>query len=253
MPLSDQELLENAETLKALLVLRATEGSGDENQYQELRRSLLREPRLRGKVPQFLKGCRTLAEFWGFIKPSRPTWADRRECLRVEFDPLLTALEQGLGTPADEVISAGLSIVDADHVKATWDKALERRNGDPEGAITLARTLLENVCKHILGECGIPYTNNDDLPKVYYKVAERLNLAPSQHTEESFKKILGSSQAIVNGLAELRNTLGDAHGTGKLPANPSPRHAELAVNLAGTMATFLIATWEVQKGGRGSE
>jgi hypothetical protein len=30
---------------------------------------------------------------------------------------------------------------------------------------------------------------------------------------------------------------------------PAPRHAELAVNLAGSMATFLIATWEGRSGG----
>jgi hypothetical protein len=29
---------------------------------------------------------------------------------------------------------------------------------------------------------------------------------------------------------------------------PKPRHAELAVNLAGTMASFLVATWREQQG-----
>jgi hypothetical protein len=245
--LSEQELLEKAEELKKLLVMRATEGGGDDSEYQVLRRALLSEPRVNDKLPLFLKSCRTLSEFWGFIKSQSPKWAERREILRSVFDPLLTALETGLGTPADDAVSAKLSTINADNVRRAWSTALERRTRDPEGAITMAKTLLEHVCKHILDERGTSYTDKDDLPKLYHKVAEQLNLAPSQHTEETFRKILGATQTIVNGLGELRNSLSDAHGKGKLAANPSLRHAELAVNLAGTMATFLVATWETKK------
>lgn len=244
--MSETELLQKAVELKEGLVKRAHGGQLEEADYQALRRTLTSDSRLRNVLPTFVRDCRTVSEYWDFIK-GQGSWANRREFLKLEFGPLLSALEQGLGTPADGVISAGLSVVDAEYVKDTWDKALERRNGDAEGAITLARTLLENVCKYILDESGIGYTNNDDLPKLYHKAAEQMNLAPSQHSEESFKKILGSSQAIVNGLAELRNTLGDAHGTGKVAAKPSARHAQLAVNIAGAMATFLVSTWEFKK------
>ncbi|WP_246715459.1 abortive infection family protein [Rhizobium sp. BK512] len=38
-----------------------------------------------------------------------------------------------------------------------------------------------------------------------------------------------------------------AHGKGgKLPVRPSPRHANLAVNMAGAMATFLVETFITQ-------
>jgi hypothetical protein len=49
---------------------------------------------------------------------------------------------------------------------------------------------------------------------------------------------------VVEGLGALRNKLRDAHGKGKKAARPSPRHAELAVNLAGAMATFIVSTRE---------
>jgi hypothetical protein len=49
---------------------------------------------------------------------------------------------------------------------------------------------------------------------------------------------------VVNGLASVRNRLSDAHGQGRKPVRPASRHAELAVNLAGTMALFLVATFE---------
>jgi len=48
---------------------------------------------------------------------------------------------------------------------------------------------------------------------------------------------------MVNGLGTLRNKLSDSHGRGgKSPVRPSERHANLAVNTAGAIATFLVET-----------
>ncbi len=90
----------------------------------------------------------------------------------------------------------------------------------------------------------------EDLPKLYRKVAEVLSLAPEQHTEPIFKAILGNCQSVVNHLASLRNRVGDAHGKGGRPVRPGPRHAALAVNLAGAMAAFLVETWIARQDGR---
>ena len=118
---------------------------------------------------------------------------------------------------------------------------------DPEGAITAARTLIECVCKHILDDQGVTYEDSADLPKLYRLASETLNIAPSQHTEKVFKQILGGCAAVVDGLGSLRNRLGDAHGKGSRTTKPAPRHAQLAVNLAGSMTSFLVATWQVRK------
>ncbi|MDG1319996.1 MAG: abortive infection family protein [Paracoccaceae bacterium] len=46
------------------------------------------------------------------------------------------------------------------------------------------------------------------------------------------------------GGSTLRNRLSDSHGRGgRLPVRPSPRHASLAVNTAGAIATFLVETF----------
>jgi hypothetical protein len=50
----------------------------------------------------------------------------------------------------------------------------------------------------------------------------------------------------VEGLGAFRSRVGDAHGKGKLHAKPAARHATLAVNLAGSLASFLIETWEAK-------
>src|ERR1700694_5757547 len=104
--------------------------------------------------------------------------------------------------------AARMSSFDESGVHHAWQKALDRRKSDPEGAITAAKTLLETVCKHIVDEAGETYGEHDDLPKLYAKAAECLQLAPTQHTETVFKSILGNCQSIVGNLAGLRNKLG---------------------------------------------
>ena len=50
--------------------------------------------------------------------------------------------------PADVNVSAALQKLDAETVHQLWLKAMERRENDPEGAITLARPLLESVANY---------------------------------------------------------------------------------------------------------
>jgi len=87
-----------------------------------------------------------------------------------------------------------------------------------DGAITSARTLLETVCKRILDEADETYSDRDDLPALYRAVAMKLQIAPSQHTEDAFKRILGGATSVVEGLGSLRNKIGDAHGQGGKPS-----------------------------------
>lgn len=243
------DLLNVAERMKAMQLARATgDTGGDNDEYQRLRRTLLQSAAPRPLVPECVSDCRTLFEFWNFIQPRHKTYQERREYLRQAFDPLLTTLETGALSPADQRAVEVLDTLSWAGVQDAWRKALDRKVEDPEGAITAARTLLETVCKHILDECNVAYDEKWDLPKLYGTVAATLKLAPSQHTEEIFKQILGGCHSVVRGLGALRSRVGDAHGKGKQGARPAARHAELAVNLAGAMATFLIQTWEkVQK------
>lgn len=162
--------------------------------------------------------------------------------------PVYSMAAHVIGSPAEEAISATLQRFEPDQIHARWTAALDRRSTDPAGAITLARTLLEDVCRWLLDQLCEPAEDQDDLPKLYRKLAKSLNLAPDDHSEQVFKQILGSCQQVVEQLGAIRNKLGDAHGGGPRRAKPAPRHAELAVNLAGSMATFLVATWEARTG-----
>ena len=90
-------------------------------------------------------------------------------------------------SPADESISAALAAFDPTQVHARWTSAMDRRASEPEGAITLSRTLLEDVCKSILDQAGETWQETDDLPVLYRKLAKTLKLAPITDTEPVFQ------------------------------------------------------------------
>ena len=226
------------------LIAWATGDPFDDVTYSRYRGELLSRHDLRHLVPSFVKKYRGFAQFWGWIKVQEGTYAARRRLIWDAFHPLIDHLERGNRIPSDDPISASLASLDAEAVEHVWRKALGRRVHDPEGAITLAKSLLETVCKHILDALDVEYDARADLPKLWSLASEQLKLSPRQHREEVFRKILGNCHAIVGNLAAVRNKLGDAHGHGRRPVKPQTRHAELAVNLAGTMASFLVTTWE---------
>jgi hypothetical protein len=241
-----RELYEQVVSLQNLLIAQATGHAEHGGNYTVLRQVVLSQTSLESLVPSFLRTCRTLGQFWEFIKGEYGTYAERRKFIWAAFHPLLEVLERGGPSPSDSAVSKAIETFDSAPIQSAWSKALDRRSTDPEGAITAARTLLESVCKHILDEARIEYGDGPDLTKLYRLTAEHLKLAPSQHTEQVFKQILGGCTAVVEGLGALRNRLSDSHGKGKVGAKPAARHAELAVNLAGSLAMFLLTTYSAR-------
>ncbi|OYR13324.1 abortive infection family protein [Brucella grignonensis] len=236
-------LLERVKMMEGILIASATGGSKDNWIYDYLRGEFIKNVEIRDRLPTFVRTYRNLKTFWPYIKGEAGTYDERQRIISEAFTPLIDHLEGKNAAPGDQIASDALQTFDVDGVHAVWEKAIARRNTDPEGAITVARTLLETVSKRILDEAGKSYSEKDDLPKLYSNAAKVLNLAPNQHTEEPIKAILGGAMNLVNGIGTLRNRLSDAHGRGgKLPVRPSPRHASLAVNTAGAIATFLVET-----------
>lgn len=227
---------------KNMLISMATGGEQDARMYVYTRSKFIESPLLKSYLPSWFKNCRTVKEYWSFIKEKASNYAERRTFLSQEFSPVLDYFEFGMISPIENSIK-----FDEAYIHTEWKKALDRKTKDPEGAITISRTLIESVLKFILKEQNIKFNTNADLSEIYKEVSKLLNLAPEQHQEQIFKQILGGTSAIVNGLGQMRNKLGDSHGTSGLNIKPKERHSELAVNLAGSMAIFLFKTFKETK------
>lgn len=239
--------------LQQILIARATgvsargeAGGLARCEYEALRRDLLTNPSFAPLMPQWLSDCRDLDRFWSFIKAKFTNYEERRQFIWKAFESAFARLEGRSVSPADEDVAAALADLSSETVQRIWQAALRRRGTDPEGAITTSRTLVETICKHILTERQVPFEEDANLTKLYGLTARSLDLAPDQHTEQLFKQILGGCKAVVDGMGALRNRLSDSHGKRPNSARPESRHAELAVNLAGAMATFLVQTWRRQ-------
>lgn len=249
LQLQDKSLILKIERIQDILLSRATSNENNyDEEYKILRQDLMQDHQTRELLPDFVNKCRDLSQFWTFIKREFPTYQERREYIWEHFISLLNILEQDsiLSMPSDTGNSEVFEAT-TDYVQRVWRKSLNRRYEDPEAAITSARTLIESVCKHILDEVGEQYDDKTELPKLYKDAAKQLNMAPEQHQEEIFKQILGGCSSVIQGLGSIRNKLSDAHGKGKSFVHPSKRHAALAVNLAGSMAAFMISAWEEKK------
>jgi hypothetical protein len=238
-------LAERVEAFHNLLITIATGGGAGAQEYENGRAELMEA--LPDRLPRFVRVNRYQNQLWPHFKKVSGTYQGRREYIWKEFGALLAELEGSSASPGDDHISTALSMLTSAAIHTAWQTALERRVSDPDGAITSARTLLETVCKHILDDLGIEYDASADLPKLYGLTAKAISIAPSQQTEPILRQVLGGCTAVVEGLGALRNKLGDAHGKGRAEAQPEPRHAELAVNLAGAAATFLVQSWEALK------
>lgn len=136
--------------------------------------------------------------------------------------------------------------VDANYIAEQVAKCEKKINeGDYDGAITNARTLLEAVLLELEKLLtGREVKNDGDLPALYKRVQKELKLEPSRpDISESLKQVLTGLRSIVDGLASMRNKMSDAHAGYK----PAKHHAKLAVNAAKTLADFLFETYAYQQ------
>ncbi len=226
----------------------ATAGiKGKEIEYIDLTNDLLSNTDINKHLPAFLTTNRTANEFYRYIKHKYQTWEERTKYINSEFENVINHINTLENRVINQSTTKTIEKFNQEYISTEWEKAISRMKNDPEGAITTARTLIETTCKCILDSLTVEYEENLDLPKLYKLTAKNLNLAPDQHTEQIFKQILGGCQSIVDGLGSLRNKLSDAHGKQGKQVKPKSRHAQLAVNLAGIMTTFLLQTFEHQQ------
>lgn len=240
------DLLNEVDKLVEFIIGYVTNDNYDmELNYEELRRSLISNPLTKGLLPNWVIANRNTSMLWQFMKNNIKTYKDRRTFIWQEFQPLIIFLESNQNITFNCTTNTILELgKEHDYIQNYLAKAKNRINTDPESAITNSRTLVESCLKYILDSLNIDYKDNGDLNYLYKITRKELNLAPDQHNENEFIKILSGCTSIISGLASIRNELSDSHGKRINHSKPSSRHAKLVVNLAGGMAEFLIDSYK---------
>jgi hypothetical protein len=248
--LSSHDMLVELEQLKNGLLEQACGGAMATADYQRLRSLFLFDPVLRTRLPHFLEACRTVGEFWTFIKGKYAHYQERRDYLAKEFNPLLDDLEAGRWPVSGVRIGAPVTSADPsshEFIVQQIEKCDGKlASGDYDGAITNARALLEAVLHEMERRLStVEQGTEGDLVKLFRRVQRLLHLDPADaELETPLKQVLSGLSSIVAGLAGLRNVMSDAHAR---KYRPQQHHARLAVNAANTLADFLFETFEYQR------
>jgi hypothetical protein len=118
-------------------------------------------------------------------------------------------------------------------------------SGDLEGAVTVGRTLLEAVLSELETRLtGSKGDHKGDLGKQFKQVARLLRMDDQRpDLDDRFKDVIRGLVMVANGLAALRNKIGEAHPPERRPA---PHHARVVVNAAKTVSAFLVESYLVQ-------
>jgi hypothetical protein len=111
----------------------------------------------------------------------------------------------------------------------------------------LAKTLIESVCKTVLRERSIDFSEKDDLPHLFKQVTQCLPFLPTtasgeSEVRQSLAQTLGGLRAATQGICELRNRCGFAsHGSGEPRPAMEATQARLAAAAADVIVGFLCS------------
>lgn len=164
----------------------------------------------------------------------------------IEVTSIEFYLDSNLESPTELTHPEELTKIDFEYIREQISKCDEKiASNDYDGAITNARTLLENICYYILENRGSEYKPDGDLPKLYKETLKVLDLGINSQSEAIFKQIISGCTTIVFGLSRVRNVLSDAHGkSSKNYVKPTKQQAILVVEVSKAVSEFLYAIYQ---------
>jgi len=122
-----------------------------------------------------------------------------------------------------------------------------------DSVLTASRALIEAACKTLLDFLDIVYDNKKDLADISRKLLKALDLHPGTRTARALKQQCQGAINMINGIACLRNSHGDAPGQGS-PADAIPFHpAELAAYLSCAVTRYLVQCFETKIARKGRD
>lgn len=130
-------------------------------------------------------------------------------------------------------------------VREDWAKARNRLEADWPGAVTMAATTLDSALKHVLDATDSEHKKFDNMPVLFDRAVVALE---TPEWTDGFRHFLRSLREVVEKLGRVRGGYSDAHGTGPDRPIVDAQQAELAVNVAGSLALFLVQTSRSKSG-----
>lgn len=141
---------------------------------------------------------------------------------------------------AQDALAAGLAHVE-EQVRSIEQAVVE----NPALAFDLARTLVESVCRTILAERQVSYSDDDDLPKLFKTASNHLPFLPptvsgEAEVRKSLAQTLNGLSTAIQGICELRNRCGFAsHGSDQPRPAMESVQALMAAEAVDTIVGFL--------------
>ncbi|MGX4645579.1 abortive infection family protein [Holzapfeliella sp. JNUCC 80] len=140
-------------------------------------------------------------------------------------------------------------IMQKDMITKIIQKMLVDSENYPEDSIGKAKELMEAVMKTILDKRDVNYKRKVNMPTLFKKVYQTLNLNPDTSSDSKLsditKQILDGFKDSTEGLKDLRNNFGSGHGKSEEEIiKITPRYAHLAINSVYTIIIFLIETYD---------
>jgi hypothetical protein len=128
--------------------------------------------------------------------------------------------------------------------KENLEKAQEQLNiGNPESSITNSISAVESTFKSILDKLNVQYPAKEQITNLGKSVKQHLHLG-DEIASTHLINLIGSLLGCMGALGGLRNDLSDAHGRGIVKPSVYDSYAELALNLAASICTFIIRRYQ---------
>lgn len=129
-----------------------------------------------------------------------------------------------------------------------YEKArIAMRDGEFDSVITNSISFTESTIKIIHENFNKKIPDKETLTELYKSANVILKLEDVDREKAVFQ-VIGNLKGLVTSLANLRNSLSDAHGRGNSSSIANENIAELALNTSATISTFLIKRYLEVKG-----
>ncbi|GMU39413.1 MAG: hypothetical protein AMXMBFR23_02790 [Chloroflexota bacterium] len=168
------------------------------------------------------------------------------EARAISGKPTFAARRRASGAVALPDPTHATDVLSDEYVRELAGKCDSRlASGDLDGAVTVARTLLEAILSELERRlAGAKGDYKGDLPKQFKQVTKLLRMdAERSDLDARFKDVIRGLVMVANGLAPLRNSMSDGHARERKPA---PHHARVVVNAAKTVSAFLVESYNYQ-------